>query len=177
VWEVGLRNLVLSIHPEYAHAILSGAKTVELRRRIPVDTKQGSTLYIYATSPTKALIGQATIESSFSAPLNELWDSYGPQSYVSKKKFFEYFTGCDIGSAFQLKNPSTFKKLLSLDSLKSEIDFVAPQSFLYATEQFEKLVSQVADENTSGRKCPDRAGRSRRNKGESGTASRTLERA
>lgn len=40
-------NIILAIHPEHADNILAGIKTVELRRRIPVQLTPGATVYLY----------------------------------------------------------------------------------------------------------------------------------
>ena len=62
-------SLIMSVHPKYARLILDEKKTIELRN---VDIKalqnrQGRTVYIYATSPVKKIVGKCTM-------LNECWD-------------------------------------------------------------------------------------------------------
>ena len=55
------RMIVLSLKPRYAEAILSGAKTVELRRiepKLSVPTRA----LIYASTPVKALLGTCIVE-------------------------------------------------------------------------------------------------------------------
>ena len=65
--------LLLSIHPRYADLILSGEKTVELRRRRP-RIKSGPGL-IYATSPRMELVAMFRIEGVISVPLVLLWQA------------------------------------------------------------------------------------------------------
>src|SRR6266851_9958504 len=55
------KDLLISIKPEYASAILEGRKTVELRRKFPEDVAFGSRLYIYSSSPIQAVVGIASV--------------------------------------------------------------------------------------------------------------------
>ena len=55
-----VRTLLLCLRPRFAEAILSGAKTVELRRR-PINTQPGTPILLYASSPTMAIVGTARL--------------------------------------------------------------------------------------------------------------------
>ena len=60
------RMVVLSFKPRFAHAILAGVKTVELRRTVPKIVIPTRAL-LYAASPVRALLDTAS--SLASAPL------------------------------------------------------------------------------------------------------------
>jgi hypothetical protein len=49
-----VRTLLLSLRPQFADAILSGTKTVELRRR-PINAQSGTPILLYASRPTMAI--------------------------------------------------------------------------------------------------------------------------
>jgi predicted transcriptional regulator len=51
-------GIIMSIRPEHAFDIMSGRKTVELRRRFPEHVPTGSLILIYASSPEQRLIGR-----------------------------------------------------------------------------------------------------------------------
>jgi predicted transcriptional regulator len=53
------RDLLVSLHPRHASNILSGEKTVELRRRFPERHMRGALALIYSTSPVQAIVGVA----------------------------------------------------------------------------------------------------------------------
>jgi predicted transcriptional regulator len=53
--------VVLSLRPRFAHAIVRGQKTVELRRSFS-ERWIGSGAVLYATSPVRAVVGITTIE-------------------------------------------------------------------------------------------------------------------
>ena len=54
------RMVVLSLKPRFAEAILSGVKTVELRRTVPKIVVPTRAL-LYATTPVRALLGTCVI--------------------------------------------------------------------------------------------------------------------
>src|SRR5512136_2806234 len=87
--------LLLSIHPRYVDAILSGTKRVEHRRQRP-RLASGQAL-IYATSPRKALVANFRVASVVRAPLAELWRSVRDVAGVSRGEFDAYFEGLKEG--------------------------------------------------------------------------------
>jgi predicted transcriptional regulator len=54
------RTLLLSLRPRFADTILSGAKTVELRRR-PINAQPHTPIILYASNPTMAIVGTARL--------------------------------------------------------------------------------------------------------------------
>ena len=104
----GHRYLLLSIHPQYAELILSGAKRVELRRRM--DTKiAGCQMLIYATLPVGAVIGRAVVDRVRLLPIQELWSEFGSSSAVPHADFFSYYSGLTHGYAVELGGVSRYR--------------------------------------------------------------------
>lgn len=125
------RMLVLSLKPRFAEAILSGQKTVELRRvepRIKVPTRA----LVYASSPTCSLIGQCVVYEVHRLPLPTLWYRFGPQTSLAQEEFRAYFAGTDTGVALLLSSPVRLPSVVPLAQLRQSVDrFRAPQSFAY----------------------------------------------
>ena len=125
------RMLVLSLKPRFADAILSGQKTVELRRiepRIKIPTRA----LVYASSPTCSLIGQCVVYEVIRLPLPVLWERFGPHTALAKEEFHDYFAGTDTGVALLLSNPVRLPSGVPLVILRQSVDrFRAPQSFAY----------------------------------------------
>ena len=71
------RDLLVSLHPRHASNILSGEKTVELRRRFPEQHMRGALALIYSTTPVQAIVGVARIrhvlEASGLAHMEGIW--------------------------------------------------------------------------------------------------------
>jgi predicted transcriptional regulator len=85
-------DAIISIHPNYADAILVGAKTIELRRRIP-ELASGTRLWIYATRPTGAVVGCVTIQGVARAHPTTIWKKHRDGTGVDHASFKAYFNG------------------------------------------------------------------------------------
>ena len=94
---------IISIKPTYAEAILNGTKTVELRRRIPA-TQIGTRLWIYATRPTAAVIGSATVAGIIRGIPDQIWKETSSSAGISREKFDAYFDGSDEAIGLILTN-------------------------------------------------------------------------
>jgi predicted transcriptional regulator len=95
-------DAIISIHPDYADAILEGTKTIELRRRIP-ELASGSRLWIYATRPTGAVVGVATIADVNRAHPRTIWQRHKNKTGLDHASFAEYFCGAQEAVAIFLK--------------------------------------------------------------------------
>jgi predicted transcriptional regulator len=96
------QNAIISIHPKYANAILSGKKTVELRRRIP-NLKPETKLWIYSTLPVGAIIGSATVENTISDDIENTWINTKDINGISHSDFLKYFSGTEKAICIFLK--------------------------------------------------------------------------
>ena len=94
-------DAIISIHPDYADAILAGKKTIELRRRIP-EVPSGTRLWIYATRPTGAIIGFVTIRDVARAHPATIWKKHRSGTGVDHASFKAYFNGAKEAVAILL---------------------------------------------------------------------------
>ena len=126
------RDVILSIKPRYSDPIISGHKTVELRRRFPTNIPTGTIAYIYSTTPVRAIIGYAEILDVLKMHVGDIWDNYAHVSCIDKPDFDSYFEGVTHGFVLCFKNAQAFKREIGLNELRDQYDFIPPQSFLYA---------------------------------------------
>ena len=126
------RDFVLSIRPQYSEKIMEGRKTVELRRRFPMSTSKGSIVYIYSTSPVRAMVGSAQISDVIKMPVAEIWKQYSDCAFIKKEDFDVYFSGVTEGYALEFSNVRPLPRPLKLNELRERFGFQPPQSFLYA---------------------------------------------
>lgn len=87
-------DALISIRPNFAKAILSGKKTVEIRRRIPA-LKVGTRLWIYATRPLGAIVGTAIVSKIIEDTPIEIWKTCMDQIALGQCEYDEYFAGTD----------------------------------------------------------------------------------
>lgn len=129
------RDLVLSIKPEYSAKIVSGKKTVELRRRFSSNIQPGTIVLIYESSPTRALTSLARIAEVLHGSTSTIWKRFGDEACIRRSDFDSYFAGTKTGFAIKLWGARPLKRALDLQELRDRFRFEPPQSFLYATPE------------------------------------------
>lgn len=130
------RIIILSIHPEYASAILNGEKTVEFRRNgVPEEI---DIILLYATSPIQAVVGYCAISDCVVARPSQLWKMYGSSGKISRKAFDDYYEQYRLGKCYIIQNAFKFVHSISLfDAVNLK---KPPQSFAYVdSEVFTEL--------------------------------------
>ena len=147
--EIGLdldpdRMVVLSLKPRFAEAILTGVKTVELRRTEP-KIEVPTLALLYASSPVRSLVGTCIVASVRSASLGDLWDDHGREADLPYHEFQQYFEGVDRGTALTLAAPQAFKRRVPLQDLRAKAKgFRPPQSFAYVDTKTGDRFMQMA---------------------------------
>lgn len=136
-------DAIISIHPGYANAILDGTKTIELRRRIP-ELATGTRLWIYATRPTAAVVGTATISDVSRAHPRTIWRKHRDGAGVDHAAFMEYFHGTQEAVAILLAavrrvGPITIEELRQIRDR-----FHPPQVLLRLSNAEAKALQQLA---------------------------------
>jgi predicted transcriptional regulator len=154
------RYVLFSIRPFYAEKIISGNKTVELRRKFPEFGAAGSTALIYSTSPVSAITGIARIKSVFKLPLSKLWAAHGEAAYIAKNDFNGYFAGQSYGFAIILDSARQLKQQITASDLETEFGIVPPQSYRYIAEERIALLNDGRLQTASRYERRDSAGRS-----------------
>lgn len=140
------RDFLLSIKPEYAFKILSGEKSIELRRSFPAINGHPALILIYASSPIKAIVGCALLKKVEKLPVMRLWNKYGKKACIHIDKFEDYFEGKDEGFALFLDRPITFSKALKSEELD---DFYPPQSYKYLNDELYELLKHEISQYTN----------------------------
>ncbi len=112
-----MRDIVASIHPRHAQAILDGTKTVELRRKIWRSGVEVDRMYIYETTPTRLIVGHVAVVHTNTLPPGDIWYHYGDRALVTAAEFDDYFSGAEeahalvVGRPFRYDHPYPIAKL------------------------------------------------------------------
>lgn len=123
--------LFLSLRPRFAELLLSGAKTVELRRVRPA-VCPGTTVLLYASSPAMKLVGQAEVNNIRVSSVAQIWREHGPETGISRQEYDDYFKGADDAVAIKLVNICRLDKPRALQDLRNRLaGFQPPQSYRY----------------------------------------------
>lgn len=142
-----VRTILVSIHPQHVASILDGRKTVELRRRFTGLPNKGATVFIYSTSPVKAVVGKARIKVVRRLSLRALWHAHGRAACISKPDFDKYFHGLNNGFAILLENVQPLSGEWKAQELRSTLGVLPPQSYRYLTEEHCALLNDDRSKN------------------------------
>lgn len=121
-------HIVISIKRRFALEMLSGRKTVELRRR-PLRVASGTRVWIYSTAPYSAVELHAVVESVVCASPKRLWQRYRTRVGISRSEFDEYFTKAATGCALILRDVRPVLRAVGLSYLRNRAGFHPPQFF------------------------------------------------
>jgi len=116
------RDVLMSIRPEYAAAILAGSKTFELRRRRP-SFAPGSRVVVYSSSPDQRLLGTFEAGNIHEESPSKVWKVVSRTAGITREDFDAYFDGCEIAYAIEVRRPTR------LDP--KPLRFRPPQSYLF----------------------------------------------
>lgn len=126
-----LNNRVLiSIKPQHAGRILNRTKLVEIRKNFP-QKLSGYGAVIYASTPQRALVGEATIKSVTAGTPAEIWERFGSECGCTEAEFFSYAGSHARVSAVELVDVLPYLEPIGLAQASYLVreDLVPPQSF------------------------------------------------
>jgi predicted transcriptional regulator len=122
-------DIVISVKPKYAARILSGEKSIELRRR-RMRVAPGSRVWIYTKSPDAHISAYAVVEEIINLEPRELWRKHRNAVGVSLAEFNDYFVGVAVAWAMVLRDVRPLAPALRLSELRSRpCRFHPPQFF------------------------------------------------
>lgn len=151
------RDVLVSVRPKFAFRILSGAKTVELRRKFPETAATGALALLYSSSPVRAIVGYARIREVLRLPISKLWRKHGTAACVSKTEFDDYFRGLKFGYAIFLENIRLLNPQIGAADLQAEFGIVPPQSYRYVHKDCISLLSDGRLQTANRHKRRNRA--------------------
>lgn len=132
--DLSSQALFLSLRPKYAEMIISGIKTVELRRIRP-KAPPGTLVIVYASSPMKRVLGTCIVEAIGTATPEEIWKLHGASTGIDWSAVADYFRGKSEGVAITVRNPERFITPIPLDKIRKCLgDSAPPQSFSYVSK-------------------------------------------
>jgi len=121
-------TVLIAIKPHFASAILQGSKRFELRRFVP-RFSPADRLLIYASSPTRRVVGSCSVVQVAAGTPQEVWKAIGEgASGIDRGGFFAYLGSSPRCAAIELARPVTFDPPLSLP-------FRPPQSYCFVRHE------------------------------------------
>lgn len=124
------RALLLSVRPRFAHALLNGTKTVEVRRRFP-EVPAGTAVVIYSSSPEKAVLGTLKVRRFSRTTADEFWRLHSASVGIDRAELISYLNGTSQCSALEVENPLPWARPVTLAELRLKLNLDPAQSFRY----------------------------------------------
>lgn len=126
-------KILISIKPNYINEILVGSKIVELRKRVGRLFTPNNEIYLYSSSPVKALVGKATIKKVVRkelASLHQIKDEILKDACITEYSFDEYFKKSKFCYMIYFGEITLIKHPLDINFMRN-IGVTPPQSFCY----------------------------------------------
>jgi len=146
------KSILISVKPEYADQIMDGCKTVELRRRFTEEVDKNTRLFIYSSSPVKAIVGYARIDRVAKLAVPQIWRTFRNEACIEKADFENYFHGSDFGFVVLLNQVKPLAASLELEDISDRWGIRPPQSYMYLTAEVASAISMGANEISSRHK-------------------------
>ena len=127
------RALLLSVRPRFAHAILNGTKTAEIRRQRPA-VHPGTLVIIYATKPVGAIVGTARVAGISCGNPADMWEQHHAGTGITKVEYDAYLFGTETAHLLLLNRVQRLEPLLTLEQIRSATTFQPPQSYRYLNQ-------------------------------------------
>jgi predicted transcriptional regulator len=140
-----MRGLLLSVKPVYAHALLDGRKTIEIRRKFPAQ-QPGTPVFIYASSPERQLLGTVQLDSIELLEPDLVWEKHRSVIEIGRSALSTYARGLDRVSMLRVRDPKLLSRPVSLSSMRSLARLEPPQSFRYLTEEQQRVLLHAGEQ-------------------------------
>ena len=123
-------DILVSMKPKYAEKILAGSKLIEIRKKFS-ERWVGRKAALYASSPQKALVGEATVRSVTSGAPAAIWAQFGAGIGCSASEFQSYVGSATQVFAIELDEVFPYKAPIGLSVISHLLreDLRPPQSY------------------------------------------------
>jgi predicted transcriptional regulator len=139
--------VIISIKPEYSSEILSGSKTIELRRST-LGLSRNDIVIVYESAPKQALGFWFRVAKVEVLSIDEMWTTYGNRLGIDHESYLAYFNDCPQATGLHVGEVHRLNPAIPLARIKEVVpDFMPPQGVLFVRDnngRFKKLLSMIS---------------------------------
>lgn len=121
-------NILISVHPRHVDNMVSGTKTVELRRR-PLKLASGCRVWIYCTLPRGSVEAVGTVAEVVAASPSAIWRDYGKQCGITKAEFDAYYEGASTAYVIVFSSIKKLPSTFALGEIRRHLSSFQPPQF------------------------------------------------
>jgi type I restriction enzyme S subunit len=134
-------NVLLSIKPEFAGAILEGEKQYESRKSGFKDADAIDIVYLYSSSEVRRIVGVFVMGKVIEDDPETLWEQFGSESGpMTKEQLFSYFDDHETGYAIEVNEPMRLKR--EVDPRVHLDEFTPPVTFHYVNDELDPMLEE-----------------------------------
>jgi predicted transcriptional regulator len=122
--------ILLSVRPRFAHAILDGTKSAEVRRRFPSQPHR-ATVFLYSSTPERAVLGTVYLDSIDRPRARDVWAQYHDRIAIEEASLNQYLEDVDAAAILRISAPYRWSTPVPLSDLRRLVGVEPPQSFRY----------------------------------------------
>jgi len=124
-------EILISVEPRYFASILSGEKTVELRRRA-LRITEGARIWLYCKAPIASISAVCQLRYSETLAVADLWTKHGAHMALTKSEYDAYLAGRDSAHALVLTEVRSLDSPIDLNAARAlRLNFQPPQFFMH----------------------------------------------
>ena len=128
---MGRQAAIFAVKPDFASALVSGAKRIEFRRVRPT-LAQGDLVYVYSTAPVKGIVGTFVCGDIFEGSPDTIWRRFKRNAETTRALYREYFDGARRAIAIEVKEPTHWTRPLFLPAIRRRFpNFHPPRSYRF----------------------------------------------
>lgn len=121
-------DILISVDVEHSDNLLSGRKTVEVRRRRP-RIEPGTRVWIYTKVPRAAIEAVGIVEEVHEASAGVLWNRYSEEVAISRTRLEEYLAGASSSCAIKFSSITPLPRSIGLDEIRQTVGAFHPPQF------------------------------------------------
>ncbi len=123
-----MTDILMSVKPPYVDMLISGCKTVEIRKRA-VRAPAGARIWIYATSPRRQVVAFARLQGVALEAPDEIWHAFGDRVGIDRWEFDAYVGDAALVAALTLTEITELE--VPLCARSETPAFHPPQSYAF----------------------------------------------
>jgi predicted transcriptional regulator len=137
---------ILSIKPPYANQILSGTKTIELRKS-SMNLLPNDVILVYSSAPEQIFSFWFRIKTIETLPLEVMWDRYHTQLGIAKDEYLSYFSRCSVATGLHVCDVHPLAPISLKETETLVPGFVPPQGIILLRNElgrFKKFLEKLS---------------------------------
>jgi predicted transcriptional regulator len=139
--------VIISIKPEFAHRILDGSKTIELRRSA-MGLEPRDVVLVYISAPEQRLGFWFRVAKVETLPVEGMWSRHADRLGIDRDQYLAYFAGAETATGLHVSDVTALAPAIPLARMQELAPgFVPPQGMIRLRDthgRYEKVLAHLS---------------------------------